>query len=782
MNHRIAKAAGQQDHRDGGTGKRQHGRPHGKRADSPCLVLKIQGSVRYLTPDELQDDETVNELREQCIQANVPVEVSLANLLNQSPATRVGCLDLIASLTCRCRFHPIRNAKQTYNEPLLAILSLMVPPSDLDRYERAKSAALEWAVIRYPAALEGPCQQIVARLRELGVRGCGLRELLRDAREIQRSLGHGATVQPSTSVQSVFEDAPVSEGIVVPVGWSLSPGGIRRGGERRGDFIPAPVLITARHVDINGDSESVTLAWRRDGAWHQYTAERSIIASSRNIVDELAAFGGPANSNNAKELVQYLADFETANLAHLPVTRVSRQLGWQGDGHGAGFLCGKTLIAAESRPEKSNQTVCFCGADEGDDQIAAGFRKRGRFAKWRDAIAVIKPFPKARLALYTSFVPPLLTILKTRNFVLDFSGTTTVGKTTCLWLAASSWGDPDDNNPAGLVKTWDGTATYRERVPAVLNNLPFLLDDTKHARRPEDVAHTIYSVVQGQGRGRGSISGVARLATWHTVLFSTGEQPATSFTQDGGVRARVLSLWGSPFNAVNAETRKLVRRLSDRVKRHYGHAGPRVVQYLSDHRDQWGDWRKEYLEKVGEYESKAVNNQFAGRMATDFAAIAVAARIAHEALDLPWHFQDPIKPLWKELANEAAGADRAAAALRYVADWAHAHQEEFFGRAKYSRQPNNGWAGRWDSGKAVPGGEANDEKWSAINFFPARLRSLLQEGDFEPESTLRTWRDEKWLAVTKEKKRTRFEVKKRVGDTTPWLIAVKRTAIEQVRG
>jgi hypothetical protein len=755
--------------------------------------------MQHLSPEDLQNHDLLDEVQCACNKAQEPVLVSFAPLWDHPPEVRVGCLEFMAGLKCECRFLALRPPQgKAFREVLQAMLSVPVDPSNLDQYEKWKSLTLEWAVVKHRTALEAPGQQVVNRMKKLGVTGYNVRDFARDAREIKRDLeeydgGEPATM-PAVPVRSLLADAPVGEEIVVPDGWTLSDEGIVGGGDDGVASIPAPILITERHVDVNGGTQLVTVAWRRDEGWKTRVVDRAAIASSREIVDALAPYGVPVTSNNAKSLVQYLADFETANLEPLPVTRVSKQLGWQGDGGELGFLWGTTLIAPKREAGDDNegkQGVRFCGADEGDDQIAAGFHKKGSFKQWKKAIGKINPFPKVKLALYASFASVLLSIFKARNFVVDFSGKTTAGKTTCLRIAASAWGDPDDRNPAGLVKTWDATATFRERLPAVLNHLPCLLDDTKLAQQPLEVARTIYSAVQGQARGRGSVRGMARLATWHTVLYTSGEQPATSFTKDGGTRARVVSLWGSPFKKVDAETRTIVRHINDQLKRHYGHAGPRMVRYVLDHRDQWNAWEEEYRQKVNEYEERAGDNPFAGRMATDFAAIAVAARIAHEALDLPWEFEDPIKPLWKQLAKESHSADQATAALRYVIDWANSHQEEFFGRAKPShkplgkgetrevRQPHGGWAGRWDKNVLLPQQPKGQDNWPWIGFIPAKLHSILRDDDFEPDSVLRMWRDEKWLATTKEKSVTRHQVKARVGEATAWMIAITREAVEK---
>ena len=78
---------------------------------------------------------------------------------------------------------------------------------------------------------------------------------------------------------------------------------------------------------------------------------------------------------------------------------------------------------------------------------------------------------------------------------------------------------------------------------------------------------------------------------------------------------------------------------------------------------------------VGLWEDRAGDNAIAGRLAASFAAISFTAFLAHRALDLPWQYEDPIAPLWEELAKEAK--DRAAAALRYVMACASAHDGPF---------------------------------------------------------------------------------------------------------
>jgi hypothetical protein len=543
--------------------------------------------------------------------------------------------------------------------------------------------------------------------------------------------------------------------------------------------------------------------------------ERRVVADARRIV-ELAGDGLPVTSNNARLLVQYLDEFESQNLALLAATQVSHKMGWQGDNGKDGFLWGRTLITAEAMMSEDSEAsssenghlIRFRGTDEGDDQLADGFRTAGRFSAWVRGIRPLEPYPRARLALYASFVPAMLPILKTPNFVVDFSGPTTAGKTTCLRAAASVWGNPDERSQAAVLSTWNGTVTWRERAPAVLTNLPFILDETKHVRHPEEVAKTIYGVVQGRGRGRGTVQGIAHQDFCQTVLLSSGEQPATSFTHDGGTRPRVLTIWGSPFGATSQLIGKKVKHINTWLREHHGHAGPRFVQYLLQHRKHWGKARDWYDELVRHYEEMAGDNTVAGRMAAHLAAITVTSKLVHDALHLPWAWSDPIEPLWAELTQESGEADQSAAALRHVLSWAYGHQNDFFGLKEEREQPHAGWAGRWDKGKddsINPNTSAKDEPadlnstevesqdgghktggnvtkgWEWVGFMPHVLEKLLREANYDPNSIIRTWKDKEWLKTDAASNGTmRNQYRAKIGRGTVRVYAITREAAEGV--
>jgi hypothetical protein len=650
-----------------------------------------------------------------------------------------------------------------------AMLGLLVVNSDLGAYERANRAVLEAAVLAHSDALEGACDRVAKRLRDLGVK-VTIGELKKQARHIQKAFSTAATEVPErgVAVVSVLPDAPVSPEAVVPAGWSINESGVYRGE----DLVPSiscPIVIKGRCIDLDSGMEALEVAWYQEGTWHAKVVDRTKIADARYIVGELAGFGAPVNSNNSKSVVQFLMDFEQSNRAHLRRQKVTHRFGWQGNDGVDGFMWGRNLLVAN---DARDDAVIFQGRDDGDEQLAAGLHENGSFEKWREVIAVTQEFPKVKLALYASFVPALSPILGQQNFTLDFAGPTTGGKTTTLQLAACAWGNPDERSPAAILRTWDCTAAWRERAQAVQNNLPIFLDDTKRARDPLEISKTIYEVSQGLGRGRGSIKGIAEQASWNTVLISSGEQPATSFTGDGGARARVLTIWGSPFGQNSPTIGTMARRLRQGVLQNYGHAGPRFVKYLLRHRSKWADWKAQHVRLVEFFQDKAESNIYLARMADIFAGISMAARLAHAALGLPWKYENPLRTLWQELGREAGESNRAKAALQFVVDWATANQHAFWLRGDHQRPPSCGWAGKWGR-----------DDWPWIGFFPGRLKELLTNGDFDCDATVRVWHDEGWLEVTKQGRAAqRRQIRTRIGTEQPWLIAIRRKAIEEVLG
>jgi hypothetical protein len=591
---------------------------------------------------------------------------------------------------------------------------------------------------------------------------------------------------------------------VVPAGWAISAKGVARlTDDHEEEVLSAPVVISQRLINIADDTEALGLEWKRDGKWQDHIVDRVVVANSREIV-KLAAQGLPVTTNNAAAVVQYLADFEAENLSRIEQVQVSHQMGWTKNK--TAFLCGHVSIVADTplsgddpvqspapathlddsldaAPESalSTATIFFRAADTGDQQLAEGFHSQGSFQDWCQIVTPALAFDRVRLAVVASLTAPFLSILQQPNFGVDYCGETSKGKTTTLRLAASVWGRPDEKSPNAALTCWNSTRVHRERASAVLNNLPVIMDETKLVRDKREIASFLYEMANGRGKGRGSVAGTQRTSTWHTVLLTSGEAPATSYSEDGGTKARILTLWGIPFDKSDEPTATLVKKINMELLQHYGHAGPRWVRYLLRNRERWADWRKDFSAIQNDYLKKAGDNAVVGRLSDAFAVLTLTARLAGEALNLPALAQDPIGPLWDSLTGEAAEADRASEALRCAVEWAYAHSGEFsseptdFGSPK---PPSAGWAGHWKQPVMVMGRATS---WDFIGFIPSKLKQVLTAEGFDAEAVVRTWRDRGWLLVDPSDRRKRYH-QAMVGNSKANLICFTRQAVEAVEG
>lgn len=500
------------------------------------------------------------------------------------------------------------------------------------------------------------------------------------------------------------------------------------------------IALVARARDIHTGHEVLTVAWFRDGKWHDQGIPRENLRDSRRIVKTLAALGIDVTSDTASDLVEWLASCESVNLDTIPVTQVSSAMGWQ-DEELTTFLLGDLQIGGPT-------PIRYRGSDTGGEALAEGFRPKGTLEGWLAAVEPIREHDPVLMAFYVALAPPLLAILDAPSFVLDLSGPTSRGKTSTLQVAGSIWGQPDPSRDPSVVGTWDATPVHIERTAAALGSLPVLLDDTARARQREDPPRVVYTVTQGVGRGRGSVGGTARSARWRTVALSTGETPLRSYGTAGGRTARCMTLWGPPWGSgtgVGARVRSVVRG----VHAHYGHAGRVVVEWLQRQRECWPGLREQYRLARDRFLGLSQSPE-AQRQAEYVGVVAVAMSVAHLALDLPW--PEPhamLDRMWPGLAEEVEDAHGAVSALRAVYSWACAQQDSFWslygsatadGEPVKRNQPSGGWLGRWD--------RDSSDTWSELAIVPHQLRRHLVELGFDYEATLRCWLDNGWMAAS----------------------------------
>ena len=134
-----------------------------------------------------------------------------------------------------------------------------------------------------------------------------------------------------------------------------------------------PIMPIRRLVNVDDDTEKLVLAYKkRGGYWRTVTVEKKVLASTTGII-ALAEYGIAVNSENARNLIKYLADVENLNLEIIPEIKSITRLGWI-DGYGF---------------SPYSDELVFDG-DVSFKNFYASVQSKGDFSVWRSSVNKVR--------------------------------------------------------------------------------------------------------------------------------------------------------------------------------------------------------------------------------------------------------------------------------------------------------------------------------------------------------------------------------------------------------
>ena len=278
-----------------------------------------------------------------------------------------------------------------------------------------------------------------------------------------------------------------------------------------------PIEPVRRLVNVDSGEERLEIAYRKGKVWRSVIIEKSVIASSSQIL-QLAAFGVMVNSENAKALSTYLFDLEQLNYDRLPEQNSVGRLGW--------------VVAGGFSPYVDD--LIFDG-ETNYRHIFNAVKSSGDFEKWKEAAKSVRAEKGiARIALAASFASVILEPCGLLPFFVHFWGGTENGKTVLLMLAASVWASPKLGN---YVTTFNSTSVGMEMTASFLNSLPMCVDELQIQSTAgiRDFDKIIYQLTEGVGRTRGAkLGGLQKQNTWKNCIITNGEHPISNANSGGG--------------------------------------------------------------------------------------------------------------------------------------------------------------------------------------------------------------------------------------------------------
>ncbi|MBI0427158.1 DUF927 domain-containing protein [Psychrobacter sp. NG27] len=395
-------------------------------------------------------------------------------------------------------------------------------------------------------------------------------------------------------------------------------------------FVCSPIEIIAKTRDISSGTWGRLLQWRDDdNELHKWAMPLSLLqGDAREYRKELASQGLNITTNPKQRsyLDAYLQDYPIYKRA-----RCVDRLGWDGEQYilpnGAIGGDGKELIVYQSA-----------------NSINSTLAQQGTLAQWRDELC--RPLAEQSRFVFSiacAFAGQLLALLESDGGGFHLLGSSSMGKSLSLKLAASVWGNPDK-----YVKTWRSTDNALEGTASEHNDSFLPLDEMSECA-PKIVGKAVYMLGNGQGKGRSTTTGHNRIAKeWRIIFLSNGEESLQNIMAqagqktNAGIEVRVAhidadagkglktfdSLVLAPTGSAQADT------INELSHAYHGVAGIAWLEHITTDKAATTATAKQLVtDFVSKYSDLAPQ---AHRVAKRFAIVAAAGEMATQADITGW--------------------------------------------------------------------------------------------------------------------------------------------------
>lgn len=538
--------------------------------------------------------------------------------------------------------------------------------------------------------------------------------------------------EPLTKLRTIkhMREAPLPMDMRLPQGYAIERDGAlwKVGDDKLGDVkIARSPIVLSRYLDDYYTHEGrVDVCFERDERWVTICVARKTIVDSRSMVAELSSFGAPVTSNNAARLVDWIDELERVNVGRVPRIACVSKTGWHTiDGHQT-FVIDAPVFAT------SNTDHPPLDVDTRGDRkkLFGSLKSSGNVEKHLTALKrAWEADPIAAVMICGALAAPLLQHLNAPNFAIHLPGDSSRGKTTMLKIAASVYGDPNDNH---WVAPW-ATTVGAELRAAVLNDLPNCYDEVGTSDA-QQIERSIYMLVNGGGKPRGQRDLTMReTPSWRTIVLSTGERELATSESATGAQIRVIQMFVSGFGSLGALQ---VDELRDACIADAGAFGREWISALLDV-DDWEGYRQSYRSIVKQLREQA-SDPLQQRLSGYFGVLAMAEHMAsHLGLGQPGGVTMRRQFMIPGAVRETESAAQRARGA--VIDWARREPDSF--PSVTLDNTSGAPRARTTHAREIHGYKRD----GVLLLIPAAFREFCAENNFSDVAVLRGWAEHGWL-------------------------------------
>lgn len=492
---------------------------------------------------------------------------------------------------------------------------------------------------------------------------------------------------------------------------------------------PHPIIPIEIINNIDTNTEKVKIAFYKRKKWQYAIVEKKTIASNTAII-QLANRGIEVTSENAKNLVSYLADIIELN--NLETTDGVTHLGW----------IDKDFIPYTSQ-YKYDGDIAY-------KNIFESVSEKGSYEIWKAEMRKLRANSRTlRFLMASSFASPLVKIFQINPFIVHLWGKSSNGKTVAQMICASIWGNPAKGK---LLSSLDSTKVASERLCNFLRNMPLILDElqiTKTKYKTYD--SLIYELTEGKGRDRGTVDGgLTETTEWDNIIIVSGEEPITNSSSKEGVKNRVIEI---------EENEKIVKNGNEVVNlilNNYGFAGKNFIEITQNKNDLFDEYNN-LIEEL----KKDTNSP---KQINAIATILMADKIASEMI-----FKDNSITLEEAKEYFTKDIDEADRYIDLIIDTANANINNFYDSNNNFPPSGQVW-GRLE--------KTTDGKGAIIyyDFVPSKLYEILNENNINWDGIKKKMADKGYIIKSSEGK---YQIPIRMPNGVQKMIKIKNIYLNE---
>ncbi len=341
-------------------------------------------------------------------------------------------------------------------------------------------------------------------------------------------------------------------------------------------LICSPLTIAARTRDTRNGNWGYLLEWADpDGHPHQWAMPAELL-SGDGAEYRSALLDGGLHIAPGPKARQHLTTYIQGTHAEARA-RCTDRTGW----HGCAFVLPDRVIGPQG-----DERVIFQSAAGSANYYATG----GTLEDWRREVAALAAGNSRLLfAISTAFASVLLDLTGDENGGFHLLGSSSEGKSSALYAAASVFGGRD------YLHRWRATSNGLEAIATAHSGALLILDELGQVE-PREAGEIAYMLANGSGKHRADRTGGARRnQSWRLLFLSSGEIDLAQHMMSIGKRARagqearLLSFAANPGAGLGiyenlqgfTDGAALSRALDERTRQYHGTAGAAFIEAVS---------------------------------------------------------------------------------------------------------------------------------------------------------------------------------------------------------